>query len=49
MMEEAAISHLMHRADNMPKIKFQLAFDQDPNSESHEVFGAYNTISKTTI
>lgn len=29
IVEEAAVSHLMHRADNIPKIQFQLVCEQD--------------------
>lgn len=49
MMEEAAISHLMHRADNMPKIQFKLESDQNEKSDSQGTFGVYNTVSKTTF
>jgi len=28
-MEEAAVSHMMHRADNIPKIKFQLVCENE--------------------
>ena len=29
MMQEAAVSHLMYRADNLPKIKFKLQTPED--------------------
>lgn len=44
MVEEAAISHLMHRATNQPKIHFKLAFENDEESQA-----GYNTASKTSI
>ena len=49
MMEEAAISHLMHRANNVPKIHFKLAFENDDKSESRGTYAAYNTVSKSAF
>jgi hypothetical protein len=33
MVQEAAISHLMHRADNQPKIKFKLQNEDEQKQQ----------------